>query len=593
MTLRFLGSPFRLPPSAFRLSSSAFLLLVLAASPAQAEPPAAARPELKAAENLMLEQQQIADRYKHLEEVLLRMAELTASTDPHRAALLKKAVAQSKEQLIGVQFEKLVDVLQKEQLSRAIDNQTELDKDLRSLLQLLLSENRAKRLESEKARIQQYLKQLGQLIKDQKSLQGRAASGGELKNLSPEQLKVADRTGGLSRQIKDNEETSKVGPGANSEDKQKPGGKEKGGPPSAQPKPAGAQPGQPDAKSHSEKEKSPSPGKSSESRPSPASQKGQPEQKSQPGPDGKPGQKGQPGQKSPSGAPAPQGQPSPSGEAQDQDQPDAQQNPAREKLQEAEKAMREAQQKLAAAKKNDAVAKQEEAIRELERAKAALEEILRQLRQEEKERTLAMLEVRFAKMLKMQREVYEGTVRLDKVSEKDRTHNHEIESGRLSSKEVEIVVEADKATLLLHDDGSAVAFPEAVRQMRQDMQQIVGRLSEAKVGKITQGLEKDVIGALEEMLDALKRAQKDLEDRKQRPQRAGEPQTPALVDLLAELKMIRALQVRVNGRTQRYAKLVEGEQASGPDLIEALKRLAENQQRIYKITRDLELGKNR
>ena len=134
----------------------------------------------------------------------------------------------------------------------------------------------------------------------------------------------------------------------------------------------------------------------------------------------------------------------------------------------------------------------------------------------------------------------EGTVRLDKVPEKDRSHNHEIEAGRLSGKEAEIVVEADKATLLLHDDGTAVAFPEALRQMRQDMQQIVGRLAEAKVGKITQGVEKDVIAALEEMLDALKKAQKDLEDRKQRPQGAGEPQSPALVDTLAELKMIRA-----------------------------------------------------
>jgi hypothetical protein len=215
------------------------------------------------------------------------------------------------------------------------------------------------------------------------------------------------------------------------------------------------------------------------------------------------------------------------------------------------------------------------------------------LREEEKERTLAMLEVRFATMLRMQREVYEGTVRLDKVPEKDRSHNHEIESGRLSSKEVEIVVEADKSLLLLHDDGTAVAFPEAIRQMRQDMQQIVARLAEAKVGKITQGFERDVIGALEEMLAALKKAQKILEDHKQHPLRPGEPQSPALVDILSELKMIRALQVRVNGRTERYSKLVEGEQAAAPELIEALKRLAENQQRIYKITRDLELGKNR
>ena len=75
---------------------------------------------------------------------------------------------------------------------------------------------------------------------------------------------------------------------------------------------------------------------------------------------------------------------------------------------------------------------------------------------------LAMLEARFRKMLHMQREVYEGTVRLDNVPPPERTHNHEIESGRLSGKESEIIVEVDKAMMLLKEDGTAVALPEAV-----------------------------------------------------------------------------------------------------------------------------------
>ncbi len=62
---------------------------------------------------------------------------------------------------------------------------------------------------------------------------------------------------------------------------------------------------------------------------------------------------------------------------------------------------------------------------------------------------------------------------------------------------------------------------------------------------------------------------------------------------LAELRMVRALQMRVNRRTARYAKLVDGEQAEQAELIEALRRLAEDQSRIHQITRDLESGKNR
>ena len=46
--------------------------------------------------------------------------------------------------------------------------------------------------------------------------------------------------------------------------------------------------------------------------------------------------------------------------------------------------------------------------------------------------------------------------------------------------------------MLLRDDGTAVAFPEAAEQMRDDMQQVVERLAQAKVGKITQSIEEDI-----------------------------------------------------------------------------------------------------
>ena len=76
----------------------------------------------------------------------------------------------------------------------------------------------------------------------------------------------------------------------------------------------------------------------------------------------------------------------------------------------------------------------------------------------------------------------------DAVAEAQRNRSHEIESGRLSGKETDIVIECDKALLVLHEDGTAVAFPEAVGQMRDDMQQIVLRLAETKVSNITQAI---------------------------------------------------------------------------------------------------------
>ena len=58
--------------------------------------PSAAQPET--ADRLAMEQQQVAEKYNHLIEVLSRMAELSRPLDPRRASL-RKAVDQSGEKL--------------------------------------------------------------------------------------------------------------------------------------------------------------------------------------------------------------------------------------------------------------------------------------------------------------------------------------------------------------------------------------------------------------------------------------------------------------------------------------------------------------
>src|SRR5690606_9743899 len=107
-----------------------------------------------------------------------------------------------------------------------------------------------------------------------------------------------------------------------------------------------------------------------------------------------------------------------------------------------------------------------------------------------------------------------GTVRLDAVPQPQRTAGHPIEASRLGGRQRQIVAEADKAMALLREDGGAAAFSEATEQMRDDMQQIAERLGQARIGRLTQDLEQDVLAALREMLDALEKAQKDLAAKK-------------------------------------------------------------------------------
>ncbi|HBO42931.1 MAG TPA: hypothetical protein DD670_03150 [Planctomycetaceae bacterium] len=529
---------------------------------------------MSAEERLSIEQQRIADKYKHLEEVLLRMAELTADTDPRRAEVLRRAVAESKSRMVGVQFEQMVNLLATGRLSRALDNQKDLDRDLAVLLELLLSENRDKQVASEKAKIRDYIKRVGQIIRQQKSIQGRTAGGADPKNLSGEQESLAKKTGDLAKDVKSHEDAARGGASGGNENPDKPGGDEK-----------------------SDEGKSLDDSKKDQEVPEakPAEKDGSSD--ATPSGDAKPAETpsegaegGNPAEGAPS-SPAGESQPTPTGESS----PSSPAPPSRvqKSIEAAEKRMREAREKLEKAQRDGALEDQEEAIRELEQAKAELEEILRQLREEEIERMLTLLEARFKKMLDLQRAVYKDTKRLDGVPGEQRGHDHEIEASRLSRRQSQIVLEADKALLLLREDGTSVAFPEALSQTRDDMRQVMVRLARAEVGSITQSIEEDVITALEEMLAALEKALEDQEARRGRPtQSQGAPGDPALVDTLSELRMIRALQMRVNQRTVRYAKLVDGEQAEQPDLIEALRRLAKYQSRIHEITRDLESGKN-
>jgi len=264
--------------------------------------------------------------------------------------------------------------------------------------------------------------------------------------------------------------------------------------------------------------------------------------------------------------------------------------------------MRQAREQLEQAQREAAIEQQEAAQQLLEQAKAELEEILRQLREEEIERVLAMLEGRFRRMLEMELRVQAETVRLSKTPAARRTRQFSIKVGTLRLDQWKIVLEVDKALTLLREEGSSVAFPEAVVQLRADMESVADLLADEKVGGITQAIEADIISALEEMIAALQKAQQDAEQRRNQPSPPPggmvDPSDQPLVDSIAELKMIRALQMRVNTRTVRFANMLADVddpvgQATDDDLVRALRDLSVRQQRIHKVTRDIVLGKNK
>lgn len=561
---------------------------IVAQEPAQ-QSPASTDAEAKA--DLPVEQAQLADRWDRLEQIAARLAELSASSDPHRADLLRKAIAQAREKELHLRFESIVDLLEKGRYTTATTNQEMLEAELQQLLELLLKENRAEELRSQQAWLRMQLKEVNRIIRLQRGVKARTEGGDDTDRLADDQEKIGERTGGLADQIQEAQGGSPDGEGGRNGESGSPsqGDQQSGnGDDSTEPGEGEQDGNESDDESPSES----SPGSSPESRGGEGSpQGGQPQKGQSPS---QPGQQSQPGQGQSQGAPNQGGE----GESSDGQQPPSA-NPdvnLQRRLRAAQENMEQAQKKLEEAERSGAAEEQERALRELEEARAELERILRQLREEEMERTLALLEVRFRRMLEMQIAVYEGTQRLDRVPGDARDHDDEIEAGRLSRQEGAIVREADKALEILLDEGTSVAFPEAVTQMRIDMQDVAERLAQVDVGELTQTIERDIIEQLEEAIEALQQALEDLEKNRTPPGQSpppGEPQDPPLVDMIEEVKMIRALQMRINRRTQRYAEMIDGSIAGEPEMVEALLRLAERQQRVYKATRDLHLGKNR
>ncbi len=273
---------------------------------------------------------------------------------------------------------------------------------------------------------------------------------------------------------------------------------------------------------------------------------------------------------------------------------------AKKKVIEAGYDQAQAEKKLDDKNNQAAVKHQADTIKKLEDAKKKLENLLRQMREEEIERVLAALQARCEKMLMMQQQVLVGTEDLDRVinknSDKKPDRQNKTVGLKLSDQEKDIVQEANKCIDILEAEGSAVAFPEVFQQIRQDMIHVHKRLELTDSGALTQNIERDIIENLKEMIDALKKARQDNQEppKPGQPGKSGPPGDQKLLELLQELKMVRSLQKRVNDRTNTYGRLFPNEeQARDPQVVRELRNLSERQQRIQEIVSRIAKGDNK
>lgn len=530
-------------------------------------------------------QQAVLSRFDRFEKELVQMAEQLRKADPERAELLFRTHSQSQQERVIGQMRIIHELLagKNPQFGDSIQRQEQLVTSLVTLLDLLQSENRISEIEAERVRVKEILKNVNKLIGKEKDVRANTERGSDPNKSAKDQEDVAKDANQLINDVKDQDakkqsERESNNP-ADNKDVDQPLGKESD---ARDPMPS---------KDGNSDPKDPGEGEPKSAEPEGAQPKSGAPKDGQPK-EGDP-QKGEPKEGDPQDGKPQEGQQQ---ESEPDEQKNQQQTPGREDLEEAKQEMEKAIQELKDKKdRGKASRHQDEAIRQLLEAKEKLEEILRQLREEEKSLTLASLESRFRKMLSMQLLVYQETLRLDKESE-GKDANLIARGKQLATQEEEIVQEVDKALVVLREEGSSVAFPEAVEAIREDAAAIVELLDQGKASELTQTLEQAVIEAIEEMVDALQKEmekKKDNEEQQQGEQQQGQPQDKPLVDALSELKMLRSLQLRINRRTRQLGRMIEGDQAGEPELLKQLKTLSGRQSRIQRATYDLSTGRNK
>ena len=505
-------------------------LILLLVVAMPALPALAVEPPGRDAPSLAAREAELLERYRDLERSFLRLADLLAVSDPRRAGVLRSAFDRARQEQVQDRVAAIVIMLEQGQLLKAGTSQQDALAQFRGLLELLESGAGEQQLSDTSKEVRAILGRLATLIARQRALEGQTEAGDAVGELAEKQRVAADEAAALGDDVGRFAERFGDDRGDQNE------------PQKADPPAAGAE--------------------------------------QTPG-DGHP-------------APAEDQRPATDEQHDEQDDDGSRARRTRQRLEAAEKRMRQAREQLDGAERGEAREAQQRAVEELETARAELEEILRQVREEEVTRLLVQLEARIRGMLKAERGVLSDAEKLSAVAAAQAERERQLEAARLSREQGAITVDAAKALTLLRDDGTAAAIPQALEQVHDDSAEAAARLTRGDVGRDTLGLLGDLVVGLEEMLAAIEKAQQAQQADEASPAggRASAPGEQPLVDKLSELKMLRSLQLRVNTRTQRLSRLVDAaeEQPGEPELRAVLGRLAERQRAIERATRDIVEG---
>ena len=232
---------------------------------------------------------------------------------------------------------------------------------------------------------------------------------------------------------------------------------------------------------------------------------------------------------------------------------------------------------------------------EFGKAISKLKRSLRQNREEEIESTLRALEERFQKMLKMQLEINKSTSSIAKQKELAELR---IKAFQISAEQEKLISETDKTLVVLKEEGSSRAISGTLNNIKLDMVTIAELLKNADVSDETISLQKEVAEVFSELIKSVQQEQDEQSQLKRQSAANGTSEGQVverpLVQQLAELKIVKQLQKRIN---QRHLRIIDGINSNSPaektKATAQVQELAIRQKRLEKMILDIVQGGER
>jgi hypothetical protein len=226
---------------------------------------------------------------------------------------------------------------------------------------------------------------------------------------------------------------------------------------------------------------------------------------------------------------------------------------------------------------------QKEALKKLAKADAELQDLQQNLEKELEAFVRQRVMETLAQMIVDQKQVRSTTEKLaPRVPEGRRETILAVK--RLSESEEKIIQLGEEALSLCELVEFSLTFPSALQSVMDQMELVTTDLHGGRANDDVITREKQIEDDLQELLNALKQA-----SRPSNKQSSGQCQNCGqnLNKLLAEVKMLRWMEISLNKETKSLEKEVAGKSKTDPAVVERIAPLSQKQIRIQAITQKL------